>query len=65
MEETSDPINSENQANFKKFKRKLNEKNENSFYVDGKEVNKEEFLREQDSFRLSPIQILRQDSKSF
>ena len=52
----------EDETSYKNFKRELDEKDTSRFYIDGEEVNKEAFIREQDRFRLSPVQILRQDS---
>lgn len=40
----------------------MDENDDSLYFIDNKEVNLDFYLKEQDSFRLSPIQILRQDS---
>ena len=50
---------------FKSFKREMDENDDSLYFINEKEVNLDTYIKEQDSFRLSSIQILRQDSKIF
>ena len=50
---------------FKLFKREMDENDDSLYFINEKEVNLDTYIKEQDSFRLSSIQILRQDSKIF
>lgn len=52
------------QENYKRFERELTQDNTSRFWVDEREVERDEYLREQDLLRLSPIQVMQQESRS-
>lgn len=55
----------EQKKEFTVFSRQMNNKNKNFYLIDKEEVDLDKYLNKLEAFRLSPLQIMKQDSIIF